>query len=49
MKIEKIFDHHVLTGVVLGLLLGLHYPFDAYKGLLVILAVIMTLKVVAAK
>ena len=49
MKLEKLFGHHVLTGVVLGIVIGLHYPFDAYKGLLVILAVIMALKVVATK
>ena len=48
MKIEKLFDFHVLTGIVVGLLVGMHYPLDAYKGILVILGVVMTLKVVAA-
>ena len=46
MKLDKLFDFHILTGVVLGLLLGLHYPMDAYKGILVLLGVVMGLKVV---
>ena len=46
MKLDKLFDHHVLTGVVLGALLGLYFPMDAYKGILVILAVVMGLKIV---
>ena len=49
MKLDKLFDHHVLTGVVLGALLGLYFPLDAYKGILVILAVVMGLKVVGVK
>ena len=46
MKLDKLFDHHVLTGVVLGALLGLYFPMDAYKGILVILAAVMGLKIV---
>jgi hypothetical protein len=46
MKLEKMFDHHILTGVVLGALIGLYFPLEAYKGILVILAVVMGLKVV---
>ena len=46
MKLDKLFDHHVLTGVVLGALLGLYFPMDAYKGILVILAGVMGLKIV---
>ena len=46
MKFDKLFDFHVLTGVVLGALIGLHYPLDAYKGILVLLGIIMGLKVV---
>ena len=49
MKLEKLFDAHLLTGIVLGGLIGLHYPLDAYKGILVILAVVMGLKVVMVK
>jgi hypothetical protein len=49
MKFEKLFDLNVLTGVVLGALIGLHYPLDTYKGILVILGVVMALKVVATK
>lgn len=47
MKLDKLFDIHILTGVVLGLLIGLYYPaVSDFKPLLVILAVIMGLKVV---
>ena len=49
MKIEKLLDAHILTGVVLGMLIGLHYPLEAFKAPLVILAVVMGLKVVATK
>ena len=49
MKIDKLFDVHLLTGIVLGVLIGLHYPFEAYKSVLVILAVAMSLKVVTSK
>ena len=46
MKLDKLLDFHVLTGVVLGAIIGLHYPLDAYKGILVLLGIIMSLKVV---
>ena len=49
MKLEKLFDHHVLTGIVLGALIGLYFPLEAYKGILVILGVVMGLKVVSTK
>ena len=49
MKVEKLFDHNVLTGIVVGALIGVYFPLDAYKPLLVIVAVIMGLKVVATK
>ncbi|MCI0563700.1 MAG: hypothetical protein MN733_34940 [Nitrososphaera sp.] len=49
MKLEKLFDNHILTGVVLGALIGLYFPLEAYKGILVILAVVMGLKIVATK
>ena len=49
MKLEKLFDIHILTGVVLGALIGLYFPLDTYKGILVIAAVVMGLKVVATK
>ena len=49
MKIDKLFDHHVLTGAVLGALIGLYFPLEAYKSILVILPVVMGLKLVAAK
>ena len=49
MKLEKLFGSHVLTGAVLGALIGLHYPLDAFKGILVILGVVMGLKLVTGK
>lgn len=49
MKLDKLFDQHVLTGAVLGALIGLYFPLEAYKGILVILGVVMGLKVVSAK
>ncbi len=49
MKLDKLFDHHVLTGAVLGALIGLYFPLEAYKGILVILGVVMGLKLVSTK
>ena len=49
MKLDKLFDQHVLTGAVLGALIGLYFPLEAYKGILVILGVVMGLKLVSVK
>ena len=49
MKFDKLFKHDVIAGIVLGALIGLQYPLEAYKPLLVILAVVMSLKLVTAK
>ena len=49
MKLDKLFDHHVLTGAILGALIGLYFPLEGYKGILVILGVVMGLKVVSTK
>ena len=49
MKLEKLFDVHILTGAVLGALIGLYFPLETYKGILVILGVVMGLKVVSTK
>ncbi len=49
MKLDKIFDHQLLTGVVAGALIGLYFPLDAYKPLLVIIAVVMGVKAVVTK
>ena len=49
MKLDKLFDEHILTGAVLGALIGLYFPLEAYKAILVILGVVMGLKVVTAK
>ena len=49
MKIDKLFDSHLLTGAVLGALIGLYFPLAAYKTILVVLAIVMGLKVVTVK
>lgn len=49
MKFEKLLKHDVITGIVLGALIGLYFPLAAYKPFLVILAVVMGLKVTATK
>lgn len=49
MKLEKLFDTHLVTGIVIGAVLGLYFPLDAYKSLLVILAVVLGLKAVTTK
>ena len=49
MKLDKLFDHHLLAGVILGALIGLYFPLESYKGILVILGVVMGLKVVSTK
>lgn len=49
MKFDKLLKHDVITGIVLGALIGLYFPLEAYKPLLVILAVVMGLKVTATK
>jgi hypothetical protein len=47
MKLDKIFDVHVLTGIALGVLIGLHYPvLGELKLFLGIAALVMGLKVV---
>jgi hypothetical protein len=49
MKFDKLFDEHLLTGAVIGALIGLYFPLEAYKGILVILGTVMALKVVTSK
>lgn len=47
MKLDKLFDVNIITGIVLGTLIGLHYPtLGDYKVFLAIAAVVMSLKVV---
>ena len=49
MKLDKLFDSHILTGVVIGALIGLYFPLDAYRTILVVLGVVMGLRVVTTK
>ena len=46
MKLKNFLDVHILTGVVFGLLIGLHYPVGDYKAILSILGVVLAMKVV---
>ena len=49
MKLDKLFDIHVLAGVALGIYLGLNFPaLSDHKMLLGIVALVMGLKVVGA-
>ena len=47
--LKKLLDMHVLTGIVIGALIGLHYPLDAYKPVLVFLGVVMSVAVFSVK
>lgn len=49
MKFEKLLHSDVLTGIVLGALIGLHYDLVGLKTILVFLGVIMGLKLVTSK
>ena len=49
MKFDKLLKYDIVTGIVLGAVIGLYFPLEAYKPLLVILAVVMGLKAVTAK
>ena len=48
MNLKKFLDVNILTGIVFGLLIGLHYPVTdtTHKAILSILGVVMALKVV---
>ena len=51
MKFEKLLNFHVVTGIVLGLVIGLYSPtalgtLEPVKAILAIVGVIMGLKVV---
>ena len=50
MKLDKLFDVDILTGVALGALIGLYFPMDSYKAILVVvLAVVIGSKVITTK
>ncbi len=50
MKLDKLFDVNLLTGVAIGALLGLYFPMEAYKAILVVvLAVVIASKVITTK
>jgi hypothetical protein len=47
MKLDKLFDGHILTGVIFGLVIGMYYPqVGVHKDLLSILALVLGLMVV---
>ena len=47
--LKKLLDIHVLTGIVLGALIGMHYPLDVYKPILVFLGVVLSVAVFSVK
>ena len=47
MKHDRLSD--VFTGIVLGAVIGLFYPLDTYKAILVILSVAGVLRLIAVK
>lgn len=47
--LRKLLDIHVLTGIVLGALIGMHYPLDVYKPILVFLGVVLSVAVFSVK
>lgn len=50
MKFDKIIDVNLLTGVLFGVIIGLHYPLEAYKTLLVVVfAVLVGSKILTHK
>jgi uncharacterized membrane protein len=46
MKLDKLFDVHVVAGIAIGALVGLHYPLGEYKVILAIVALFTGMKVV---
>ena len=50
MKLDKLFDVDLLTGVAIGALIGLYFPMESYKAILVVvLAVVIGSKVITTK
>ena len=49
MKLEKFLGHDVVTGMILGGLIGLYFPLVSYKPILVVLAVVLGHKLVSTK
>lgn len=45
MKILEILDHPMVTGIVLGGLIGLYFPLDTYKPFLVVFGTLVGLRV----
>ena len=46
MKLDKLLDFNVLTGIVLGLYIGLYHPIQVDHTVLVFIAAVMGLRVV---
>jgi len=47
MKHDRLFD--IVTGIVLGAAIGLFYPLDSYKAVLMLISVVGVLRLVALK
>ena len=44
--LKKLLETHVLTGIVLGILIGMYFPVDAYKPVLLFLGGVMAVNLV---
>ena len=44
MKILEILDHPMVSGIVLGGLIGLYYPLGAYKAFFVVFGALVGLR-----
>ncbi len=50
MKLEKLLDSNIVTGVLVGVIIGLYFPMEAYKTILVVgFALMVGLKVLTSK
>ena len=49
LKLDKLFHADILTGIVLGLLIGVYFPLDGHKeilGILSVVGVVLVMKVI---
>ncbi len=50
MKLEKLLDINLVTGVLFGVIIGLYFPMESYKTILVVVfALVVGSKVLTSK
>lgn len=50
MKLEKLLDINLVTGALFGVIIGLYFPMEAYKTILVVVfALVVGSKVLTSK